>query len=272
MRPALGTAVEGTLVGSDDQPLVGLDVTLVPKTVDGNDWKSTRSRDAGRFDFPSLVPGTYLVYAGTDYGTEFALQGELEVPAVPVFRPSVRVGSCVVRGRVRDAVTGAGLASSVVVFEVATPAGSFGGRTVSDRDGRYVLGRLPASKYRVTAYATTGRFGQETADEVAVDAGAPEAVRDFDLRAGAGLAVTVRDAAGRPIAGARLRFLDANDSAFSFSPDDRSDAQGALGIRGVKPGRWTIQASRAGHEPRSITVDLAADEQRDVEITLPSSH
>ena len=270
---SLGTAVEGTLVGSDEQPLAGLDVTWVPSNDSANDWKSTRSREAGRFDLPSLAPGPYFVYVGADYGTEFSWQGPVEVPAVPVFRPTVHVGSNVVRGIVRNAATGAGLARSVVVFEVATPDGStFGGRTVADADGRYVLGRLPAARYRVTAYAVTGRFGQETADDVTVDASAPEAVRDFDLRAGAGLVVHVRDGDGGSIAGARLRFLDASNSAYSFSPDDRSDAKGSLRILGVKPGRWKIEASAARHESSSTTLDLVADEERDVEITLRSSH
>ncbi len=273
----LGTAVEGTLVGPDEKPVADLDVTLVPKYAEGGDWKSTRSRDDGRFDFPSLPPGTYVVYAGGNLGAELALQSELEVPAVPTFRTTVRVGGGTLRGRVLDARpgarSGAGLPGSVVILEVETAEGPmFAGRTVADAQGRYDLNRLPGAKYRVTAYSVADRLGQESVDGVSIGEQSAETVHDFELHPGAGLRVKVQSGDESPLAGARLRLVDETGLAVSFSPDDRTDAQGVLHVLGVKPGRWTLRASHEHFETTSTTLDLVADEERAVAITLQPSH
>ncbi len=267
-----GTTLEGTLLASDARPLAGCDVTLVPKRRQGADWKSTRSREGGRFDFPSLSPGTYAVYVGESLGAEFALQCEIEVPAVPVFRSTVRAGLCALRGGVLDARSGAGLPGSVIVLEVQTDAGFvFAGKSVASGEGLYVLRFLPAGSYRITAYPTTGRFGLETVGGIEIGASDTETVRDFSLHPGAVLVVRVADSTGKPVVGASVRFLDANDLAVAFSPDDVTDASGTLRVQGVKPGRWTVRASRERFKPASTTLDLVAEEERAVEIILPSS-
>jgi hypothetical protein len=268
-----GTAVEGTLVASDGTPLGDLDVTFAPKTREGGDWKSTRSRADGRFDFPSLPPGSYVICVGGNLGAELAFQGEIEVPAVPIFRYTVRAGSGVLRGRVLDAGTGEGVPSSVIILEIESADGrTCVGRVVSDAQGRYVLPRLLRGKYRVIAYSATRRLGQEASEGVSIGEDASETVLDFQLRPGAGLLVKVIDGDGRPVAGAVLRFLDAHGSSFTFSPEDRTDPKGLLRILGIHPGSWTIRASSESFESSSTAIDLVADEESTVEITLRSSH
>lgn len=269
----LGTSIEGTLLSVDDEPLAGLDVTLVPKHEEGGDWKSTRSREGGRFDFPSLPPGTYVVYVGANLGIDLALQSEIEVPEAPVFRPTLRAGKGVLRGRVLDARSGTGLENAVVILEVETAEGAmFAGRTIADAQGRYAVSRLPGAKYRATAYSATSRLGQESVDGIAVGGSAGDAVQDFELRPGAELEIRVQAADGRPLSNAGLRFLDETGIAVGFSPDDRTDAKGFLRIRGVKPGRWTLRTAHEQFEPATTTLDLAAGEVRAVEVTLQPSH
>jgi len=267
----LGTSLAGTLLDSDGAPLADLDVTLVPGQAEDGDWKSTRSRADGRFDFPSLPPGTYTIFVGGDLGQQLAFQGVLEVPAVPIFEQTVRVGAGVLRGRVLDDKTGAGLPNCAVVLEVETPRGpTFAGRSVTDGQGGYLLPRLPPGRFRATAYSGALRYGQETVDGITIGEGGSETSLDLRLRPGSGLLVRVVDAGGRAIAGAKLRFREEGRTDYSFSPEDRADGSGRFRIHGLKPGRWTIRASADLFEDTSTTIDLVVDEERSVEITLPS--
>lgn len=265
-----GTAVEGTLLRSDDTPLPDCDVILVRHGVADADWKSSRSGAGGRFEFQGLAPGTYSICVGEGLGTQMALQGQIEVPNVPVFRPVVRAGSGVLRGRVHDAGSGDGLAGAAVILEVRSgPDFVFAGKVMTDSRGRYVVRFVPDESYRVTAFSSTGRYGQETVDGVAVRAGA-ETVRDFPLHPGAALALRIADAFGKSLVGASVRFRDPDGTAVSFSPDDVSDGGGVLRVNGIKPGRWTVSASHDGHVTTSRTVDLAVGAEHSFEIVLPS--
>jgi hypothetical protein len=270
-----GTAVEGTLLASDGKPLAGRDVTFLPEKGPGTSWMATRSGDDGRFDFPSLPPGSYFVFAGGNLGGEIAFQAEVEVPKAPVFRPEVRAGSASLRGRVTDAETGRGLPSStlILVADVAGPTNvdmreRFAGRIVADAEGRYALTLLQPGKYRVTAYAIIGRYGQETIDAVEIGGSGETPTCDFALRPGAAVRVSVRDESGAPIEGASLRFTDAAGHSIGFSPEDRTDPKGEFLVHGAKPGRWTVRVERAGSEPAETVFDLAVGEDRDVEIRL----
>ena len=264
-----GASVEGTILSSDGKPLGGSDVTVLPEKDPGTGWKSTRSRDDGRFDFPSLAPGRYLVFAGGNLGSELAYQGEIEVPDVPVFRPVVRAGSGRMRGRVSEAETGRGLTTSVLVLETDFGRGlEFAGRIVTDAEGRYALSLLPPGKYRVTAYATVGRLGHETADAVEVDASGEAAVCDFALRPGAAIAIRVHDEGGRPLESAKLEFRDPAGNLVGFSPEDRTDPKGEVLVRGAKPGRWTLRVTHPGFETSETVFDLAVGEERAVDVQL----
>jgi protocatechuate 3,4-dioxygenase beta subunit len=148
----------------------------------------------------------------------------------------------------------------------------FAGRTPTGADGSYEARWLQAGDYRVTAYATVGRYGQESAERVPIGAGPDATVRDFALGAGAELVVRVVDSAGAPVAGASLTFVDDAGNAVGFGLFEVTDASGVLRVNGVKPGRWTIRASDA-QDRRAVVVAVAvADEEREVPITLPEKH
>ncbi|MFN0006428.1 MAG: carboxypeptidase regulatory-like domain-containing protein [Planctomycetota bacterium] len=267
-----GTSVEGRLVSADGAPMKGLDVTLVMCGREGEDWKAVRSGDDGGFRFPDLAAGAYYVFVGEELGEQFTLQERIEVPAVPIFRPTITVASGALRGEVSSAATGAGLPRSVVILEIETQGKNgtearFAGKTISDAQGRYEFLRLQPGRYRVAAYATSGRFGPEIRDGVDV----PGVTLDFALEPGAALSIHVADASGRPVRGASIRFTSASGSSVVFSPDDVTDANGIFRAMGVKPGRWTVSVS---HEPEGraeVAIDLSAGEERTLELKLESN-
>lgn len=268
-----GTSVEGRLVSASGDPVKGFDVTLVPCGRDDQDWKAARSGADGGFHFPDLAPGAYDVFVGEGLGVQFIRQDKIEVPAVPVFRPTITVASGSLRGRVTAAATGEGLPMSIVIVEteVGNPV-EFVGKTLSDAQGRYEFLLLPPGRYRATAYATSGRFGQETRSDVDVPDDAAGRALDFALAPGAGLTIRVTDASGRAVQGAAIRFTTASGSSVASSPNDATDANGVFHALGLKPGRWTVSVS---HEPEGraeAAIELSAGEDRTLPIELDSDH
>jgi protocatechuate 3,4-dioxygenase beta subunit len=266
-----GVTLEGRLLGGDDAPVAGSDVTIVRVEERETGWKAARSDEDGRFSFPNLAPGRYRIYAGRNLGADFVLEDDIEVPRVAVHSVVVRVGSGVFRGRVTDAKDGRGLPSSLVILEREIAGrNEFVGRTMSGPDGSYELRLVPPGRYRATAYATTGLYGQESVDDLVIESGLVTKVQDFPLGPGARLTVRVRDEDGKPLLGAAIRFADADGSDVAFSQSDCTDANGLLHVNGAKPGRWTVtvEHTRLGRTTRTIV--LLAGEEREIEIPLPS--
>lgn len=78
------------------------------------------------------------------------------------------------------------------------------------------------------------------------------------------LAITVRDAKG-PIADAAVRLAPADGEVLVL----RTGADGTAHASGLAPGRWSISASAAGHEPAALDPrELAAAESASVSLTL----
>jgi protocatechuate 3,4-dioxygenase beta subunit len=81
-------------------------------------------------------------------------------------------------------------------------------------------------------------------------------VLDFDLDTGLTLRGTVRDGAGRPVAGARIVFDDARTV---------SDAEGSFLLAGLEERTTTLVASREGH----IQTVVTAVRPGSIDVTLP---
>lgn len=264
-----GTSVEGKLVSASGDPMKGFDVTLVPCGRGDQGWKAARSGNDGSFHFPDLAPGAYYVFVGEGLGVQFIRQEIIEVPTAPVFRPTITVASGAIRGRVTVGATGEGLPMSIVVVETeGVDPVEFVGKTMSDAHGRYEFLLLPPGRYRVTAYATSGRFGQETRSDVDV----PAQTLDFALAPGAGLTIRVTDASGRAVHGAEVLFTSESGASVSFSPHDATDANGVFHVQGVNPGRWTVTVSRKPEGRAEAAIELATGEDRTLEIELTSDH
>jgi hypothetical protein len=185
----------------------------------------------------------------------------------------VHVGSNVVRGIVRNAATGAGSRAASSLRGRDAGRSTFGGRTVAEADG--ATSSVACRRRGTERHGLRGDrpFGQETADDVTVDASAPEAVRDFDLRAGAGLVVHVRDgdadrSSPSGACASSTRATPPIPSAPTTARMRRVPCASSASSRGAGRSRPPPPA----HESSSTTLDLVADDERDVEITLRSSH
>ena len=173
-------------------------------------------------------------------------------------------------GRVRDAADGAPLAHATVVLTWSELAFGAGGvhkelRRVpvpADAAGVYVACGVPAGVELVATAAAPGRASGEVALELP-----PRGlvVRDLTLgdttaaatpaavavaRGTAALTGTVRDAAGRPVRGARAAVR--GTAAEGVAGDD-----GGFTLRGLPAGTRTLEVRAAGFALQRVAVDLA---------------
>ena len=266
-----GTEVAGRVVGADGEGLAGFDVMLIPAGRDWTQarWQSDRSREGGAFTFDSVAPGAYEAYVGRSLGSNFVRAGIVVVPAAPRFEPVIELGPGSIAGRVRAAEGGRPEPRAWLVLMREEGSGwAFHGRVQADGGGAYRWEGLAPGRYRAVAYGAGGLA--PASGEVLLSAAASAAELDLALERGASLALTVRDARGRPVEEASVRFEDASGERVEFSPEDVTDVAGALAVPGIAPGRWKISVEKSGHAPASATVDLARDQHAELAIELRS--
>jgi hypothetical protein len=266
-----GTRLTGKLLSASGAPVAGLDVVIMPHGTRGNrNWQSERTGADGSFAFPDVAPGSYDMFVSEAMGEQLVLQEEeVAVTAVPELAHDIRMAAGEIVGRVVDVASGKPLANVVLILGGDLDgAHRFVGRAVSDVDGRYAMHGLRPATYRVVAYPLSGRLGQEARDGLVVSASQPSVKADFTLAAGASLAITVLDGDRRAIEDAHLAFVDESGTPVQFSPDDLTDQRGRFAIPGMKPGRWRVTIARDGFRASSTSVDLAAGDDRALEIVL----
>ena len=209
----------------------------------------------GRFRFPSLPPGEWLLEAsGRGRGTE--RQGPVAVVrgggAVPVEILLARAGR--VAGTVRD---GAGRPVPGAAVEATDPASGLllpGGRGAADGAGRYALEGLAPGSVVLTARA--GGIGASPPEFVSLAPG-EERLLDLQLLPGGTLEVLVVGAGAEPLGDASVEVrdffgvpvpLDAGTGGPS-SPlrgEGRTGPDGLLRVPGIRAGVYQVRAWRGG--------------------------
>jgi hypothetical protein len=149
-------------------------------------------------------------------------------------------------------------------FAIGQPAGT------TDADGRFALSGLPLNGSVVCAVA------REAGDPWRVFGPFDRDDPTIELPATAMLEVRLLDPAGKPVARAELRFLEANplhEVPIFAAPRELSrwvteHEEGRYVVRGLEVGGWTVLARAAGFGIGQAQVDLPADGAT-AEIALP---
>ena len=151
-----------------------------------------------------------------------------------------------IRGRVTDA-DGAGLANITVVAYDTAQTGRALGSGVTDAAGVYTILRLPTASVRVlfnadgTSYASewySGKASFETADPVAVTAGATTLGIDAQLGSGGTIAGTVTDTiTSLGLGGIQVEVYDAGEQLVTR---DATLADGTYSLAGVPAGTYKV--------------------------------
>ncbi|MGH7625647.1 MAG: carboxypeptidase regulatory-like domain-containing protein [Gemmatimonadaceae bacterium] len=236
----------------------------------------------------SLQPRTIQVTSGPDQQVALGVPGGAAVRArlCPPVPPGDSTGALI--GFVRDADSGAPIADGTVIATwVELIMDTHVVRTVrrrvpvqTDSSGWYALCGIPSAS-AIAAKAESGRnssgyanvtvpargilhvdFGVPTGSAAVVGTGVSAGPLGGAPRSGtARVAGVVRDAEGRPIAGAQLHVWGSAASA-------NSDTAGAFTLTGLPAGTQTLEARHVGFVATRMTVDLASGRAAPVSVSM----
>ncbi len=287
-------ALEGTVVDAvTETPLAGARVTLVGTT------RNAVSDEQGRFRIPELDEGRYAVtftHPRTDSmryippATDVTVQLG-EAATVRLVSPSLataiaagcagdslRAGTGVLAGTVRNRANGAALAGAQVAVWWSGPAGTVRGEVESDAEGQYRFCGAPPG-VRISARASfLGRSGETTTLTLP---GAEPVMRDLttfvvsaSARAsgvyieatGAAASMTLEgrvvDAeSGAAIAGARVRLGEGEDVR-------TTDRRGAFTARRVAHGTYRVQIEHPQYGLQTRWITLGGGATMDITFQL----
>lgn len=247
----------------------------------GIDFKATRVKDGGSFEFPGLAPGDYQLNVD---GAGPKLRLFLEVPDEPELHVDLHCPEGSVEGTVVDAATNKPVKGVDLVLRPLDrgekPAGLLGQmiaregsayRGASRDEGVFTIERLAAGEYELVARPrneATRAYGPSAAQRVRIDE--DRTTRDVLVRLPAALSIRgiVRDAQGGPLKDAEVLAVSKGDELGSLGRA-QSDAEGRFELRGLAAGEYEVSASKDGFaDSRARKVELERDAPPATEVEL----
>jgi hypothetical protein len=256
--------VEGAVRLADGRPAARATVRAASR----DHGAAVKADDDGRFAIP-VPPGSYTLLAALGdgagaFGPVMLAAGAKASGLIVTLGPAARID-----GEVVEATSGRPVPDAeVAVFPHET--GELVARATTGRDGRFTIPGLAQAAYDVRA-AARGRT-PALVRAVTLAGGAPFALRV--ALAGSGTILgTVRDAADRPVAGARVRVTLRGDGLVAAVPlEARTDFEGRYRLDGVEVGGAELVARQdavALGTTRAVRVEEGATSRAD--FTLPGA-
>ena len=253
-----GVRLHGRFLDRSGEPLREQKFSIFDtSSADISDFLASASDATGAYQVQLDGPGTYRVYLTVGMGDALVLADELEVPAAASFEHDVVAPAFTLSGTVVDAADDEPLPRSVVLLMRYEPAGGlgFGGKALTDAQGRYAFDGVLPGDYGVFALATDGLYAAERSARISVGEGAPEP-HDVTvaLRAGGSVALHVVDPDGRPVEQAEVRLELEDGESLWFGEQQATDAEGRIEVAGLAPHTYTLIVRKEGYERETITL------------------
>jgi protocatechuate 3,4-dioxygenase beta subunit len=246
-------------------PVAGAEVELRSALT----WKATTNAD-GVAKLTGLGAGfSPLVVRATGYA-EAATMLRTSATPDPVEHLAVSVArGAALSGRVVDD-TGKPIARARVVAssasEVLTVADPPLDAVLTDADGSFSIPVLSAGTWRITA--SSGDFAPTTTAPIAVDGEHARGGIEVELVPGSVVRGTVTDASGAPVPAADVSVVVHGFLPWRTRRQTSTDASGSFVIRGLERRAVDVVASHETGASAIVPVDLAANREQDVRLTL----
>ncbi len=237
------TRVVGTIRDAQGAGWADLDVMIGHDEPGGGAWIAERTDAEGSFSFEGVDPGHYTIFVGRGLGASFAIVDEFDVPLAPHIRHDIVLPGGSIRGRVLAVDGGPAAEVSLIVTGAEREGARFVGRVQTNGAGEFELIGIAAGDYAVVAHDSHAGVAAVRLAPVVVGS-EPRSI-ELRLVPGVELHVNVVDAHAAPLAGRVVHFTDESGTAWRFSADGRTDAQGMHVVPGLAPGRWRVRVDGA---------------------------
>lgn len=269
--PLVSLTLRGTLRRPEGTPIALQNIALFDRSSAkwNSDWVASTTDRRGRFEFPAVEPGRYLVFLIDEQGNQLRCVDELELGReLLLVERDVRVPAGELAVTVRTAEDGAALARVVVVLEFLEEGGDelFAALGLTGADGVAHFHEQRPGRYRVTAYPSDGQHGYATLEEVVIGAAPAEAA--LAVGPGGSALVSVRTVDGRPLPRAAVLFAASDGREHNFSQVPETDSDGHFRAVGLAPGIYTVRVRLDGFAPVDVELDFRPDEEALVPIVL----
>ena len=257
-------AVEGTVLLPDGRPAVG--AALRAASAD-HGATVTADREGGfRLSAPA---GRYVLLATLGERGGVA-EAPIAVAAGATTRASpIRLGAAAaIEGRVARSAGPPAAGAELALLVHGT--GEVAARAIAAPDGRFALGPLAPGAYDLRAVAPASSPAR--LDGITVAAG-QRFTASLALPGTGAATGTVRDTAGRPLAGVRVRALGRGDGLAAVAPVEvRTDFAGRFRLDGLELGRAEVVARQpAAALGASRAVRIVEGDPAEVDLVLPES-
>jgi protocatechuate 3,4-dioxygenase beta subunit len=236
----LDGAVSGKVTDVYGNPVVNADISLWNPDDSTGGWGQTDEN--GDYIIEGLLPGTYIMNI---YPLGFDLMGA-EIPGIVVNAGKTTIRDVVLEQRGKGSVAGKVTDSQGTpveganIFLFAHPhmgEGEGFRETQTDVNGNYVIDDLWAGSYHMIVTPPVGSKLIERHIPDIVVSTAATLIKDVILEYGDVVAGTVRDSAGKPVAGATISLWDPETHV---SASARTDAEGKYTSTGLPPGTYNM--------------------------------
>jgi len=269
----------GVLLDASGAPLAHRSVSVLPlerapeEEPAGNGpppgWRTTSTGADGSWRIDDLLPGNYDVYLAGRSAIEVIRVARLEFTGRGGETFELRSPAASLSGTVSEEGEPSVFAV-VILVDLQPPSGEDGfvARVFTDGAGRYELPHLRAGRYKLIVVPTRRQGAYEELEPVVLGEGEARSGLDVALAPGAVLRLSVSQADGGPIGGARVLLFDEQGGGVQLTETQRTDALGAFRVGCLKPGRWSVQISAEGFAPARRELVLGPLEERALEVVL----